>query len=428
MSHPRRARFIAAAALLAFTAACSGGGGAAADDGTPSGEILVLTNRTDLVDTVLQDYKAAFEQQYPEVTVEFEALTDYEGEVRTRMNTADYGDALLIPSSVEIADYPDFFEPLGTTAELGTKYQFIDEAAVDGTAYGIATFGNANGMVYNKDVFEQAGITGPPTSPEGFLAAMQAIADRTEAIPFYTNYKDGWPLNWPQSYMGAVSGDPEAFVTMAGNDAPWAAGTEKATLDSLLYDVAAAGLIEDDPTTTNWESSKNLIATGEIGVMALGSWAVPQMQEAAEQAGIDPSVIGYMPPPFQVDGQFVSPVGGDFKIGINVNSERKAAARAWVDWFVEESGFSELANGLPTPVDQPSPAGLQEFEASGVQYLEMTPSSELSSIDNEAEIGLFQPDYYRTLIDSARGASDRSKTSIFDDLNARWATARQSVG
>ena len=40
-----------------------------------------------------------------------------------------------------------------------------------------------------------------------------------------------------------------------------------------------------DPTTTNWEESKNLLAQGKIGSMVLGSWAVSQMQDAAEAAG-----------------------------------------------------------------------------------------------------------------------------------------------
>src|SRR4051812_33199630 len=146
--HMRIAVAAAAVAALSLTAACSNGDGDAssdgASDGAPSGEILVLTNRTDLVDTKLQDYKKTFEAKYPDVTVKFEALTDYEGEVKTRMNTKDYGDVLLIPNSVSVADYPDFFEPIGSTDELGKTYRFVNEAAVDGTAYGLATFGNAN--------------------------------------------------------------------------------------------------------------------------------------------------------------------------------------------------------------------------------------------------------------------------------------------
>ena len=440
-SHPGRVAALAAAtAVLTLTAACgssdstsSAGSTGAAASGTActadaSGEILVLTNRTDIVDTVFQDYKKTFEAKYPQVTVKFEALTDYEGEVKTRMSTKDYGDVLLIPASVAVKDMPDFFEPLGSTDELGQKYRFVQQDAVDGTAYGLATFGNANGMVYNKKIFADAGITALPTTPDQFLADLQAIKDKTGAVPYYTNYKDGWPLGWPQNMMGSASGDPEALVKMAGTDTPWAQGQEKAELDSLLYDAVQKGLTEADPTTTNWENSKNLLATGQIGLMPLGSWAIPQMQQAATTAGTDPATIGFMPAPFQTGGAFHSGVGPDFMQGININSAHKAAARCWVDWFTQDSGFSDYAGGLSTVKTHPAPADLKAFEATGVKYVELTPSPTLSAIDNQAEIGLSKPDYYRTLVDSARGASGQTKQQIFDDLNAKWAAARKSTG
>jgi len=439
----RVAALTAAAALITLASACGSSDSASSDSASgstgatgsetactadASGEILVLTNRTDVVDTVFQDYKKTFEAKYPQVTVKFEALTDYEGEVKTRMSTKDYGDVLLIPASVAVKDMPDFFEPLGSTDDLGQKYRFVQQDAVDGTAYGLATFGNANGMVYNKKVFTDAGITDLPTTPDQYLADLTAIKDKTDAVPYYTNYKDGWPLTWPQNMMGSATGDPEALVKMAASDAPWARGQEKAELDSLLYDAVQQGLTEDDPTTTNWENSKNLLATGKIGLMPLGSWAIPQMQEAATTAGTDPATIGFMPAPFQTDGAFHSGVAPDFMQGININSEHKAAARCWVDWFVQDSGFGEFAGGLPTVKDQPAPADLKEFEATGVKYVELTPAPDLSAIDNESEIGVSQADYYRTLVDSARGASGETKQQIFDALNEKWAAARKSIG
>ncbi len=420
----------AAVALLGSVTACSSddSGSGGGDDSTPSGEILVLTNRTDLVDSTFQDYKKTFEAKYPDVTVKFEALTDYEGEVKTRMSTKQYGDVLGIPAGVAKADYPDFFEPLGTAAELGQKYRYVDSAAVDGTAYGLATFGNASGIVYNKKVFADAGVTDLPTSPEEFLADLQAIKDKADAVPYYSNYKDGWPLSWPQNFMGSASGDKDALVKMADQPAPWSQGQEKYTLDSLLFDAAQKGLIEDDPTTTNWESSKNLLATGKVAALPLASWAIPQMKEAATKAGTDPEDISMMPPPFQVDGAFQSTVGPDFNLGININSEHKAAARAWIDWMVNESGFSDFAGGLPTPRDGQAPADLQDFEKTGVKYVEITPSPKLDAVDKQSEIGLTQPDYYRELIDAARGASGKSKQQIFDDLDKKWGAALTKVG
>ncbi|MGV8976625.1 MAG: ABC transporter substrate-binding protein [Cellulomonas sp.] len=437
MSTARRGRFTAVAlatAVLAATVGCSsstseGGSTAAATDaGEPSGSILVLTNRTDVVDTLFKDYAKTFEAKYPKVTVTFQALADYAGDVKTRMNTKDYGDVLLIPTNIAGSDLSSFFEPLGSVADLSKTYRFTGAQAYEGQVYGLATFGDANGYVYNKKIFSEAGITDLPKTPEEFVADLQKVKDKTSAVPLYSNYKDGWPLEWTQGWMGVQSGDKDALVKMSTTAEPWATGQEKRALDDLSYQIASKGLIEADPTTTNWESSKNLIATGKIGVMVLGSWAIPQMQDAATKAGTDPADIGFAPAPFQVDGAFQSPVGADWTMGINVNSKSKAADRAWVDWFINDSGYYDVNGAVSTKIGQPPAKALQTFEASGVKYMEMTPAPKLTDVDNQAQIGLSQPDYYRTLIDSARGASKQTEQQIFDQLNQKWSEALKTVG
>lgn len=431
MFHMRRGRLaaaIATATLAGLTLTACGGssGGPSADDtGPPSGELLVLTNRTDIVDTEFVKYAKKFNETYPDVKVKFEALSA--DEVKTRMSTKDYGDVLLIPNDVSGRDLPDFFEPLGATAELSKKYRFSDSKAYEDQSYGIATFGNANGMVYNKKVFKEAGITELPKTPEEFMSDMQAVKDKTKAIPYYTNYKDGWPLGWPVSLLGAVSGDPEASVKMAENDTPWGPGQELNTLDSLMYKLVKNGLTEKDPTTTNWENSKSLIGKGEVAMMPLGTWALPQMEKAATDTGNDPKDIGYMPAPFQTGGKFNSPIGPDWMQGINVNSENKKAARLWIDFFTNDSGFYEFAGGIPAAKDKPMPKALQEFADEGVNFIETKPAPKRDLVDNQSEIGITQPDPYRDLVDSARGASKKSEQQLYDEWNKKWADARTKV-
>lgn len=419
---------LAAAAVL--TAACGGGGddagGGEAADGAPSGEITVLTQRTDIVGTVFEDYKTKFQAKYPGVTVKFEAITDYEGEVRIRMNTKDYGDVLLIPNSITADQLPTFFEPLGSVDELGKKYRFVTEQAYEGQVYGVAITGNAQGMVYNKKLWTQAGITAPPTTPADFLAALKAVKDKTGAIPLYTNYKDGWPLTQWEGNRGAVTADPDAVNKLADDDAPWAPGKEHAVIDTLLYDAVQQGLTEPDPSTTNWENSKKLLATGKIATMMLGSWSITQMQEAA---GANKADIGYLPFPVQTGGKFHSVLGGDYKNAVNVNSEHKAAAKAWVTWFADESKYATDQGGVSPVKTDPFPATLADFEKAGVEYLELKPAPEgkeglVQRIDSAAEVGLSEPTYRQRLVDSARGAKKESRDDIFADLNKKWAAAK----
>ncbi|WP_433204571.1 ABC transporter substrate-binding protein [Dactylosporangium sp. CS-047395] len=415
---------------LALTGTTGCGSDKGAGDGKIGGEITVLTQRTDIVNTVFQDYKKKFEAKYPGTTVKFEAITDYEGEVRVRMNTKNYGDVLLIPNSVNADQLKSFFEPLGSVEELQDKYRFVrTEQTFDGKVYGLSITGNAQGYVLNKKVWAQAGVTEPPKTPEEFLAALKAIKDKTGAIPLYTNYKDGWPLGQWEGARGAISGDPDAATKLADDDAPWAAGKEHYVLDSLLYDAVKGGLTEPDPATTNWEQSKGLLGTGKIATMVLGSWSIVQMQQAATSK----DDIGYWPFPHQTNGKFYSVIGGDYKNAININSKNKATARAWIDWFTDESNYATDQGGVSTLKSAAMPATLADLTAAKTELLELNPAPKgkegrADKIGNAAEIALYDGKYRQGIVDAARGAKNQTKDQIFADLNKKWSAARAKLG
>src|SRR5690625_3761014 len=117
------------------------------------GDITVITQRTDIVDTVFQDYAKEFQEIYRNVTVDFEALKDDGGEIMPRMNTEEYGDVLLVPVQIPIENIPDYFEPLGSLADMEQEYRGVEERAVDGTVYGIPIAVTYTGVIYNKAVF-----------------------------------------------------------------------------------------------------------------------------------------------------------------------------------------------------------------------------------------------------------------------------------
>lgn len=426
------------AAAIVTVAGCSGGGTvsgetakAPADPADASGTIKVLTHRTDLVQNgTMAEYAAEFNKTYPEVKVKFEALTDYEGEVKIRMNTDDYGDVLMIPGAVAKNDYPKFFAPLGTGAELGGTYRFSDKTEVGGKVYGIAQFGTANGFLYNKAVWKKAGITKWPATPQQFLADLRSVKAKTDAVPYYTNFKDAWPLTSWSNNIGSVTCDAKAYGGLAGAVSPWKRGGELNVIDSLLYDIVKDGLSEKDPSTTNWEASKGLIAQGKVATMQLGSWAITQMRDAAEKAGADPEDIGFMPFPVQKDGKFCAVLASDYQQAVNVHSSHKVAARAWIDWFTQKSGYSAKEGAVSALKSAPMPSTLQEFTDNDVTTLERSEARTggVNAIDNAAEIGLNKPDYRQKLVDLARGAQKGGLDDYFADLDERWNEAARTAG
>lgn len=401
-------------------------------------KFTILNHRTDLAENGDWDklYVQPFKAKYPGIKeVSVESIRDYHTDVRTRMNTTQFGDVLVIPNGVTASEYANFFEPLGSVADLKTKYRFIEESGnFEGTVYGIAISGNGNGLLYNKKVFAAAGITDWPKTPDEFLAALKAIKEKVPGVdPLYTNYAAGWPMSQWQPYAPIAVADPDFSAKEAHDASPWAAGKGQFIVDKLLYDVVKQGLNEKDPTTTDWEPSKQLVAQGKIGVMPLGSWAISQMQGVAKTVGADPADIGYMPFPNQVDGKFQSSTAGDLRLAINKNSSCKEAGQAWVKFFIDESGFAANESGIPTSVDGAAPEWFTAFQDAGVNLFSENPppAGEEGLRDNiakEAEIDIWGNVYRQALVDDARGQTDKGFDKVIAELNAKWDKAKTELG
>ncbi|GCB45278.1 ABC transporter substrate-binding protein [Streptomyces sp. NL15-2K] len=434
----RRRTVLALATGALMLSACTGTGGtskgadakAADDPSKVSGTIKVLTQRTDLVaDGTMKKYAAEFNKTYPKVKVEFEALTNYETEVKIRMNTENYGDVLLIPAVIKKDDYPRFFASLGTEAERSKKYLFTDYTTVDGKVYGQSPIGVIPGFLYNKKVWEEAGVTQWPTTPAEFITALKAIKSKTDAVPYYTNFAAQWPLSQWTSVNGSVSCDTQATAKLAEGD-PWAEGADLRVGDQLLHDIVHEKLIEKDPTTTNWEESKPRLAKGELATQWLGTWAIIQFQDAARKAGVNPGDIGFMPFPAQKDGKFCAVVGPDYNQAVNVHSKNKPAARAWIDWFTEKSGYDKDNLAISPLKGAPLPEVLKPYEDKGVKLLEIDDAqgARVKQIDNQSEIGIYAPEYRQNLVDLARGAKKGDLDDFFADLSKRWTETQATLG
>jgi len=391
-----------------------------------SGEITVITQRTDIVDTVFKDYAAEFNKEYPNVKVNFQALSDYEGQITVRMNSDDYGDVLLLPTSIPLADTPEFFEPLGTLEEMSKQYIGLEERTVDGKVYGIPIAVNFSGILYNKKVFNDAGVTTTPRTPDEFLAALHKIKEKGDAIPLYSNYADSWPLTQWEAVLTTVAGDVDYVnVIQPNTDDNFVPGQPHYELYKVMYDTAKQGLIEDDPTTTNWEASKADMANGKIGAMVLGSWAIGQVQGLAE----NPDDIAYMPFPTNAK-EIIMPLADDYTLGISKHSKHKEAARAWVDWFINKSGYpTEQAGGMSPVVGAPLPESLKQFEGTDVKFELQTPAKPgqeglVDKIDKDAEIGLWQPEFKKRIMEAAIGNLNESYDDIMKDLNDAWVKSR----
>lgn len=394
--------------------------------------VKILTNRTDIVDTVYAGYAEQFMELYPNITIEYEGITDYEEAVTMRLTAGDWGDIMFIPTSIPVNELSEYFLPLGKYAVLDEIYNFCSEKSFDGLVYGIANGGTASGIAYNKRVWEEAGITEMPKTPDEFLADLQLIKDNTDAVPLYTNFAAGWTMGAWDAYTDcAATGDPEFHNNMVHMSNPFVKRDDMTgpyAVYYILYEAVARGLIEEDPASTDWESSKGAINRGEIATMVLGSWCVEQFKEA----GDTPEDIGYMPFPISVDGKQYAGAGGNYAYGINADAseENQIAAMLYLKWLIEESDIYLDEGSIPARKDGAYPSVLEAFDGVALLSNAQAPEGEedlFDEVNNESEVGINNNDYPDCEILEAALYGTRTLDEIMDEWNQKWTAAQETL-
>lgn len=394
-----------------------------------------LSHRTDLVENgMIDSYVKNFNEMYPNITVEVEGITDFAEDALLRLTAGDWGDIIMIPA-VDKNLLSSYFVPYGDLNTMKTLVRFADQWMYDDIVYGVASTGNAQGIVYNKAVFEEAGVTAIPTTPDEFIAALQAIKDNTDSIPLYTNYAAGWTMGaWDAYIAGSATGSStymnQELLHSENPFKDFGDQTHPHAVYKVLYDAVANGLTEDDYTTTDWEGCKGMINNGDIGTMVLGSWAYSQMVEAGDK-GDD---IGYMSFPITVNGKQYASSGPDYNYGININAsdDNKAAAMVFVKWMTEKSGFSFNEGGVPIDVNGEYPELYSAFD--GIEFVADEPAlageedilNELNA-DSELNINSGGDSKIQAIVEHAANG-DMTFDEIMDDWNQRWSDAQAGVG
>lgn len=399
--------------------------------------ITMFNNRTDLDSdkyngTTWKQYLAEFNKMYPNITVKIKTDTNYADDALTHLQSGDYETIMGIPS-IDKSDLSTYFISYGTLDDMKKQVNYSNTWEYNGDVYGVASLATTQGIVYNKKVFEKAGITELPKTPEEFIDALQKIKDKTDAIPLYTNYAAGWTMGAWDAYIGInATGDNtymnQKLVHTKDPFKDYGDDTHAYSVYKILYDAVNHGLTEEDYSTTDWEGCKVKINDGKIGCMVLGSWAYPQMA-AAGKNGDD---IGYMPFPISIDGKQYASAGADYSYGINANAtnDEKEAAMIFVKWLTEKSGYCYNEGGLPVIAGNTDTklafdnVSLIEDEAAlkgEEDYLnDMNSESELN-INNSGN------DKIQAIIESA-SKGDKKFDDIMKEWNKKWSDAQNANG
>ena len=402
--------------------------------------LKLYSNRTDMLKddyngTTWKQYLAEFNKMYPNIKVSIEGGTDYANSALTRLQGGDWGDIMMIPA-VDKSELGNYFLSYGSLADMKKEVKYATDKAYDNKVYGVASTGNASGIVYNKKVFKEAGIEKLLTTPDEFIYDLKAIKEKTKAIPLYTNYAAGWTMGAWDDYIGGTATGNAKYLNqvLEHTKNPFkdpGDGTHAYNVYKILYDAVADGLTEDDYSTTDWESSKGKMNNGEIATMVLGSWAVSQMQAAGDNA----DDVSYMPFPITVKGKQYASSGPDYAFGINkkASADNQEASMIFVKWMTEKSNFAYNEGGIPIPAnDDKLPDLYANFKNVELIADEPAKSGEedlFNNLNSDSELNLKNGGDSRvqSIVEHAAN-KDESYNDLVKEWNQKWNDALDSEG
>lgn len=394
---------------------------ASEDNKEISGEIEVIFNRNE---NEMQPYIDAFEEKYPNVNVKYTCYNDLETNLKIRMEEGDYGDVMYFPSYIPTEEADKYFEPLGTYDILSEKYNYLDQGRhYDNIVYGIPSSAYFVGIVYNKEVFDKAGITTLPATIDEFLYAMYLIDEHTDALPFYSGYNEPWILgNWEVfpfiEMTGKASYKFNEFITDIN---PFREGTVHNRTLKLLYDLVENGYTEVGRETFGWWDSIIKMNNGEIGCSVIGTWALYDYKNV----GANGHNIGFMPFPNNIDGKQYVTVTGDYSYAVAKNSDNKEAAKAFVEFMLDESGYAFKHDTISVLKTDPYPECYGDMTQTIVQNT-TNATAEAYALYNTltSNLNLYNQDEYVRIVEAAADIRNENFEDIMNDWNARWEAAR----
>lgn len=190
---------------------------------------------------------------------------------------------------------------------------------------GIPFSTNANGVIYNKAMFKEMGLTVPTTWDE-FMATAQKIKDAGK-VPFYLTLKDSWTTLIPFNGMepGVVGIDffkqrKEGTVTFKDKF--------REVADKQLQLVSFG---QKDMFGKGYNDGNVAFAKGQSVMYLQGVWAIPEIQKA------NPSIeLGVFPFPATNDPSKNKLVSGvDTLLTVSKSSEHKAEAKKFIDFLLQ---------------------------------------------------------------------------------------------
>lgn len=367
-----------------------------------------------------------FFNQKPEITAQLEELAEMYSEqsennteitittvgsgegsaaLQARFSSGDEPALMMLNGLPEIERYSDSLVDVSDMEVADTVIDgLLEGGTIDDTQLGVPLNIEGFGMMYNKDIFEQAGIDPDSiASYDDFVAAVETLDSQKDELGLEEVFGFSGGENYIANQFSANFTSPEfnhsILDAYSAEELTWEYGDQMQKYTDLINEYNVQPILTVDYS----RSVEELFVNDQVAMVHQGVWIVPTLND------IDPDFaqekLGILPVYGESDSEGRIPAGSPWYIGVNGNLDEAVVeeAKSFIDWMYTSDEGQEMILGdlafIPAqegydPEDISDPVSRQIYEA-------MLAEETSAFVHNQYPSGWFQqvlyPEFQRYL-------------------------------
>ena len=285
---------------------------------------------------------AQFNETYPNVHINYQSVPF--GEAQNKFKTAAEADSgapdILRAEVAWVSDFASsgYLYALDGTPLLENNFLEtpLSSNVYDGKTYGVPQVTDTLGLMYNKKLFDKAGITAPPTTWDEVAADAALLKEKANVDGIYINNGGYFVLPFIYGEGGDLV-DTATETIVVNSDANVAGLTE-------AQDLVKSGAAVKPDAADSYGTMMTLFKTGKVAMIINGPWEVANVSSDPAFGGFEN--LGIAPVPAGSVGAG-APVGGHNYVIYSGMDEAKAdAAIAFIKFMSSAESEAFIADEL----------------------------------------------------------------------------------
>lgn len=338
--------------LLLLSAACSNQSNDHKDasQGVMLDFMVTTENLSDRLRKVIENYEAATGNK---VEIQSFPSTEYNNILKTKMMSDD-GPDLFVTDDIAMAQFANprtWFTDL-SSEEWVTRLSPGGKQMItwnDGQITGLPiTNPGGFGLMYNKDIFEEVGITELPTTWEQFLDICETLK-KAGYIPINIQLANGSEFGTTHLMHQLFANveftrqdNIQAFYEgLNTNQIKLADVSEYQQALEQMVELKEKGYTNDDFMSTSFDMTQERFGSGKVAMHPCGDFVLPPML-----ANYPDLRVGFLPAPFN-DTPGAAALYAGVGISVNAKADQKAAALEFISFFASKAQQEQFMSTAP---------------------------------------------------------------------------------